>query len=60
MLFNLGRFLQMLGLLITPAGIAGNLLRPKEIEVKMTLAIAALGIIVFVFGWLIQQAARPK
>ncbi|HEV3204872.1 MAG TPA: hypothetical protein VGY77_10835 [Gemmataceae bacterium] len=60
MVFKIGRFLQLLGLLIAPVGIAGNLARPDEVDVKTTLAIAAFGITVFVIGWLLQQAARGK
>jgi hypothetical protein len=59
MTYKLGRFLQLLGLLIAPVGIAGNLARPEEITVKISLAIAAGGMLVFLLGWLIQQAGRP-
>jgi len=60
MLYKLGRFLQILGLLITPAGIAGNVVRQEEVDVKASLGIAAMGVGVFVVGWLVQQAARPQ
>jgi hypothetical protein len=59
MLYKLGRFLQILGLLIAPVGLVGNVVRPEEVDVKMSLGVAALGIGVFVLGWLVQQAARP-
>jgi hypothetical protein len=58
MLDKLGRFLQLLGLLIAPAGIAGNVARPDEVDVKTSLGIAAMGVGVFVVGWLVQQAVR--
>jgi hypothetical protein len=58
MLHRLGRFLQVLGLLIAPAGIAGNLARPDMVDVKTSLAIGAAAIIVFFIGWLLQQAGR--
>jgi hypothetical protein len=56
MLYKLGRFLQLLGLLIAPVGIAGNVVRPEEVDVKMSLGVAGLGIGVFEIGWLVQQA----
>jgi hypothetical protein len=60
MLYKLGRSLQLLGLLIAPVGVAGNLARPEEVDVKTSLGIAGLGIGVFFLGWLLQQAARPR
>jgi hypothetical protein len=60
MLYKLARFLQVLGLLISPVGIAGNVARPEEVSVKMSLMIAGLGILIFAIGWLLQQAARPR
>jgi hypothetical protein len=59
MLYKLSRFLQLLGLLIVPAGIAGNLARPDEVDVKASLGIAAIGVIVFFIGWILQKGARP-
>jgi len=60
MLFKLGRFLQLLGLLICPAGIAGNVARPEEVTLKVSLMIGGAGIVIFTLGWLLQQAARPR
>jgi hypothetical protein len=60
MLYKLGRFLQLLGLLVTPVGVAGNLAREDLIDLKTSLAIAAGGAAVFFLGWLLQQRARPS
>jgi hypothetical protein len=60
MLYKLGRFLQLLGLLVTPVGVAGNLAREDLIDLKTSLAIAAGGATVFFLGWLLQQRARPS
>jgi len=60
MLYKLSRFLQLLGLLICPVGIAGNVARPDEVTVKMSLMISGAGILIFALGWLLQQAARPR
>jgi hypothetical protein len=60
MLYKIGRFLQLLGLLITPVGVAGNLAREELIDLKTSLAIAAGGALLFFLGWLLQQRARPS
>jgi hypothetical protein len=60
MLYKLGRFLQLLGLLIVPAALAGNAARQDLVDLKMMLFIAGLGMAVFALGWWIQQAARPQ
>jgi hypothetical protein len=58
MRYRIGRLLQVAGLLITPAGIMGNLVHADEITVKTSLTIAAAGVTVFVIGWLLQQSAK--
>jgi hypothetical protein len=60
MLYKFSRFLQLLGLLICPVGIAGNVARPEDVTVKMSLMISGAGILIFALGWLLQQAARPR
>ena len=60
MLYKLARFLQLLGLLICPVGIAGNVLRPEEVTLKATLMIAAAGVLIFTLGWLLQQSTKPR
>lgn len=60
MLFRLGRGLQVIGMIVAPAGIAGNVLDPEKVRVQDSLAVAAVGVVVFAAGWLIQQAARRK
>jgi hypothetical protein len=58
MLYKLGRFLQLLGLLVLPVGVAGNIARPEMVGVRGTLAIASAGIAVFTAGWALQQLSR--
>ena len=60
MLFKFARFLQLLGLLICPVGIAGNVARPEEVSLKMSLIISGGGIVIFTLGWLLQQACKPR
>jgi hypothetical protein len=57
MLYRIARGLQILGLLILPVGVSGNLARPDEITVKTSLLIALAGMAVFGLGWLLQQKA---
>jgi hypothetical protein len=58
--YRLGRFLQLLGLLILPMAIAGNLADEERINLKVSLAMSAGGVLIFTIGWLLQQAAKPK
>jgi hypothetical protein len=60
MLFKLGRVLQVAGMIVLPIGMAGNIVRPEQISVQESLAIAGVGIVVFGVGWLMQQAGRPR
>lgn len=60
MLYRLGRFLQLLGLLIAPVGLAGNLARPDLVTPGRELTILVVGITLFVLGWLLQRAGRPQ
>jgi len=59
-LYKLGRFLQLLGLLIAPAGVAFNVADPVGVSVKTSLLIAGAGIAIFILGYLLQQAGRPS
>jgi hypothetical protein len=60
MAYKIGRILQLVGLLITPSGISGNLVRSDIVDVKMSLAIATVGIFIFFVGWLVQQAGKSS
>ena len=57
-MYRLGRFLQLLGLLIAPVGLAGNLADPNRVGEREELMILAGGIGVFILGWLIQRAGK--
>ena len=59
-MYRLGRFLQLLGLLIAPVGLAGNLASPDQVSEGKELGILAGGILVFALGWLIQRGAKPQ
>jgi len=58
MLYKVGRFLQLLGLLIAPAGVVGNIVQREVVAEGVMLSILAVGGGVFLLGWLVQQAGR--
>ena len=60
MLYRLGRFLQLLGLVVAPVGLVGNLSRPDVITVGRELVILTAGIGLFTLGWLFQRAAKNE
>jgi hypothetical protein len=57
MLYKLGRFLQFAGLVILPVAISGNV--AEKLDLKQSLLLSTVGIVVFFAGWLLQQAGRP-
>jgi hypothetical protein len=58
MLYKLGRFLQLLGLLLLPVAMAGN--ATERLDLKSFYWLSGLGVGVFVMGWLLQQSSRPQ
>jgi hypothetical protein len=60
MLYKLARGLQLLGLLLLPVAIAGNVADPGGMDLRRSLSLSAVGMGVFFLGWLLQQAARPR
>jgi hypothetical protein len=58
MRYAIGRFLQLLGLILLPVGVAGNVARPDVIGVKESLYVTAAGIGVFFLGWLLQRSGK--
>jgi hypothetical protein len=57
-MYNLGRFLQLAGLVILPCAIAGNVV--EQLSLKDSLMLSGVGVLVFSLGWLLQQGARPR
>jgi hypothetical protein len=58
-MYTLGRLLQLVGLVLLPLAIAGNLVN-ERLNLKQSLGLSAIGIGVFSVGWLLQQGARPR
>lgn len=58
LLYRLGRFFQFAALVILPAAIAGEV--TEKLTLKESLTLSAVGVIVFLLGWLCQQAVRGR
>lgn len=58
MLYKLARFLQGLGLLLLPVGIAGNL--AEKLTLWQSLSVSGVGVLVFYIGWSLQQRTGPR
>jgi hypothetical protein len=59
MLYRLGRLLQFLGLMLLPVAIAGNVADPAHVDLRTSLGLSTLGVLVFLIGWSLQQRTRP-
>ncbi len=57
-LYKIGRFLQFVGLVLLPVAIAGEV--AEKINLKESLGISTVGVLVFSLGWLLQQASRRR
>ncbi len=58
MLYRLGRVLQVAGMILLPLAIAGNLAPQNTLDLRTSLSLSGLGVLVFALGWLIQEAGR--
>ena len=58
MLYKLARLLQFAGLVILPVAIAGDM--AGKLELKDSLTMSCIGMVVFFAGWLLQQGVRPR
>ena len=59
-LYKLGRFLQVVAMILLPVAIAGNVADPQRVDLKTSLILSGAGVVIFIVGWLIQQAGRPE
>jgi drug/metabolite transporter (DMT)-like permease len=58
MVYKLGRLLQLVGLILLPLAIAGNLSPDRPMDLRASLSLSALGVLVFGVGYLLQQMGR--
>jgi hypothetical protein len=59
MLNRLARLLQIFGMILLPVAIAGNVADPGHMDLRTSLGLSALGVLVFLIGWSLQQKTRP-
>ena len=59
-LYKLGRLMQLIGMIMLPLAIAGNLSPENTLDLKQSLMLSGSGVVVFTLGWLLQQAGRPE
>jgi len=57
MVYRIARFLQLAGLLILPIAISGNV--AEKLDLKESLSLSAVGVVVFIIGWALQQFVKP-
>ena len=60
MLYRLGRVLQVIGMILLPLAIAAQIAPERAIDLKTSLTLSGIGVLIFFVGWLIQQAGRRK
>jgi hypothetical protein len=58
MLYRIARFLQLVGLIIVPIAISGNV--ADQLTLWRSLSLSAAGVLLFVIGWALQQFVKPK
>lgn len=59
-LYQIGRGLQLIGLLLLPIAIAGNLVPNEPLTLGQSFTVTAVGLCVFGVGFFLQQYARPS
>ena len=59
-LYRLGRLLQLIGMIVLPLAIAGNLAPENPLDLWTSLKLSCVGVGIFALGWLIQQAGKPE
>jgi hypothetical protein len=60
MLYKAGRALQVVGMILLPVAIAGNLAPDQPLDLRASLTVSGIGVCVFGLGYLLQQLGRPR
>jgi len=62
-MYGLARLLQLLGLVLVPLAVAGNLAEvagaDNRLDLKQSLILSGFGVALFYLGWLLQQKVKP-
>lgn len=56
--YQAGRVFQFIGLIVLPLAISGNV--AEKLNLKESLIMSGVGMVIFFFGWLLQEAFKPK
>jgi hypothetical protein len=59
-LYRVGRALQVIGMILLPVAIAGNIAPEQPLDLRTSLTISGIGVGIFALGYLIQQAGRHQ
>ena len=57
-LYRLGRLLQLIGMLMLPIAIAGNLVPEDPLSLKTSLLLSGAGVGTFIVGYVLQNAGK--
>jgi hypothetical protein len=60
LLYRAGRALQIVGMVLLPVAIAGELAPGGPLDLRASLTLSGIGVAVFALGYLLQQAGRPR
>ena len=58
MVYRIARFLQLAGLIILPVAISGNV--AEKLDLRESLSLSAVGGLVFIIGWALQQFGKGE
>ena len=60
MVYKLGRLLQIVGLILLPVAMAGNLVPEQALTLGNMLTLMIVGVVVFLIGWALQEVGKRK
>ena len=58
MIYHIARFCQLAGLIILPIAIAGNV--AEKLDLRESLSLSSVGVLLFIIGWALQQFVKPR
>jgi hypothetical protein len=60
MRYKIGRLLQIVGMILVPLAIAGNLKPDNPMDLRESLTLSGVGVGIFVLGYGLQEWGRPR
>jgi len=58
MIYRIARLCQLAGLIILPIAISGNV--ADKLDLRESLSLSSLGVLLFIIGWALQEFVKPK